>query len=153
MISQTAEYALRAVVCLVGSRQAPMTTQEISQMAKIPAGYLSKVMQALVRAGLVNSFRGLGGGFLLAKEPRELSVYEIIQAVDPLKRIRSCPLELRSHGAQLCALHRRLDDAMAMVEKGFRESTIAELLWAPTKSKPLCDVGLRGKHEVRNMGQ
>ena len=152
MISKTAEYALRAVVCLAGSLKTPMTTLQISQTAKLPVGYLSKVMQGLVQAGLVNSFGRLGGGFVLAKEPRDLSVYEIIQAVDPLQRIRSCPLELRSHGAQLCALHRRLDDAMAMVEKAFRESTIAELLAASTKSKPLCDVGLRGKLEVRDMG-
>jgi Rrf2 family protein len=60
----------------------------------VPAGYLSKVLQSLGRAQLVNSQRGLHGGFTLARAPSELTVWEVIQAVDPLQRIRSCPLGL-----------------------------------------------------------
>jgi Rrf2 family transcriptional regulator, nitric oxide-sensitive transcriptional repressor len=116
-----------------------MTTQQISQQAKVPAGYLSKVMQSLGRAGLVDSFRGLGGGFLLTRDPDKLSIFEVIQAVDPLQRIRECPLDLKSHGTHLCPLHRRLDDAMASVEQAFRQTTIGELLEMPTHSKPLCE--------------
>jgi Rrf2 family protein len=146
VISQTAEYALRAIVCLASDPDRPLTTQHMSEQAKVPAGYLSKVMQALGRAGLVDSFRGLGGGFRLTRDPDSLSIYEIIQAVDPLQRIRQCPLELKSHGKHLCPLHRRLDDAMASVEQAFRQTTIGELLETPTRSKPLCDVPAR-KHE------
>jgi Rrf2 family protein len=139
VISQTAEYALRAAVCLAGNQGDPLTNQQISKQAKIPAGYLSKVLQAMGRAGLVESTRGLGGGFVLTRDPMKLTILEIVQAVDPVQRIRSCPLGIRSHGKQLCSLHRRLDDAMAMVERAFRESTIAELLANPTRSKPLCE--------------
>jgi Rrf2 family protein len=138
MISQTAEYALRAIVFLADQDQ-PQTNQQIAHVTKVPAGYLSKVLQSLSRARLVSSQRGLHGGFTLARSPDELTVWEVIDAVDPLQRIRSCPLGLKSHGVNLCPMHRRLDDAMAMVERAFRNSTVAELLAEPTSSKPLCE--------------
>jgi Rrf2 family protein len=138
MISQTAEYALRAIVYLA-DQDGPQTTQQIAQTTRVPAGYLSKVMQSLARAGLVHSQRGLHGGFTLVKKPDELTVWEVVEAVDPIQRIRSCPLGLKSHGANLCPMHRRLDDAAALVEEAFRNSTVQELLDEPTASKPLCD--------------
>ena len=138
MISQTAEYALRAIVFLADQGVAK-TTQQIALATHVPAGYLSKVMQSLARGGLVNSQRGLHGGFTLAKKPDKLTVWEVVDAVDPIQRIRTCPLGLKSHGANLCPMHRRLDDAMAMVENAFRSSTVQELLDEPTRSKPLCD--------------
>ncbi|MGE5608271.1 MAG: RrF2 family transcriptional regulator, partial [Bacillota bacterium] len=82
MISQTAEYALRAAVCLASNPESPMTTQQIAAMAKVPAGYLSKVLQAMGRAGLVDSTRGLGGGFVLTRDPKELTIFQVIEAVD-----------------------------------------------------------------------
>jgi Rrf2 family transcriptional regulator, nitric oxide-sensitive transcriptional repressor len=138
MISQTAEYALRAIVFLADQGEA-RTTQEIAATTLVPPSYLSKVMQALSRAGVVRSQRGLHGGFTLAKSPDELSVWDVIEAVDPIQRIRTCPLGLKAHGTKLCPLHRRLDDALALVENAFRESTVGDLLREPTKSKPLCD--------------
>jgi Rrf2 family nitric oxide-sensitive transcriptional repressor len=137
MISQTAEYALRAIVQLAGDPEKPQTTRQIAEATRVPVGYLSKVLQSLARMGLISSQRGLHGGFTLAASPEHLTVYEIIQAVDPLQRITRCPLDLASHGANLCPLHRRLDDAIALVEKSFRESTIADLLDEPADSKPL----------------
>lgn len=131
MISQTAEYALRAAVCLASSPDVPLTTRQISARAKVPAGYLSKVLQAMGRAGIVDSTRGLGGGFSLGPRPDRLTLYRIINAVDPLQRIRRCPLGIRSHRRHLCPLHRRLDEAMASVERAFRQTTVAELLANP----------------------
>ena len=143
MISQTAEYALRAIVFLAGQDE-PQTTQQIAEVTRVPAGYLSKVLQNLAREGLVHSQRGLHGGFTLTKPPKRLTVWEVIDAVDPIQRIRSCPLGLKSHGANLCPMHRRLDDAMADVEKAFRRSTVAELLADPNPSKPLCEFPATG---------
>ena len=138
MISQTAEYALRAIAHLASQPDEAQTAQQIAQVTRVPLPYLSKVLQALGRARLIHSQRGLHGGFTLLKSPEEISVYEIVQAVDPLQRITTCPLGLAAHGSNLCPLHRRLDDALSLVEKSFRESTIADLLREPTTSKPLC---------------
>src|SRR6266550_7980483 len=119
MISQTAEYALRAVVYLASRPEAAQTTPAIAEVTKVPAGYLAKVMQSLGRGGLVHSQRGLGGGFTLAKPADQLSVFDVIEAVDPIHRIQSCPLGLKGH-MNLCPLHRRLDNAIGMVEKALR---------------------------------
>jgi Rrf2 family protein len=141
MFSQTAEYALRAVVYLASQEGTPRTTQEIAQATRVPTGYLSKVMQGLGRKHLVQSQRGLHGGFILSRPSDELTVLDVIEAVDPIRRIRSCPLGIKGH-INLCPLHRRLDNAMKLVEDALRKTTIAELLTEPERARgipiPLC---------------
>lgn len=138
MLSQTVEYALRAAVYLAGQPEA-RTNRQIARATRVPPAYLSKVLQSLARAGVVHSQRGIHGGFSLAKPADQLTVLDIVNAVEPLQRIRECPLKLESHGANLCPLHRRLDNALAMVEKAFSQSTLAEVLAEPTTSVPLCN--------------
>lgn len=138
MISQTAEYALRAVVYLA-DRKVACTTAEIAEATQIPAGYLAKVMQNLGRLGLVKSQRGLNGGFTLARDPREMSILTVINAVDPVRRFTECPLGIPDHGAHLCPLHRRLDQAATMVEAAFGKTRVIELLAVPCGVEPLCD--------------
>jgi Rrf2 family transcriptional regulator, nitric oxide-sensitive transcriptional repressor len=139
VFSQTVEYALRVVVYLASLKGVPATTKQIAGVTKVPEGYLAKVLQGLGRAGLIQSQRGLHGGSVLALPPDKLSVYDVIEAVQPIQRIRLCPLNLKSHGTKLCSLHKRLDDAMAMVERAFREASLADLLAECTSSKPLCE--------------
>jgi Rrf2 family protein len=139
MFSQTTEYALRAIVWLAAHRNKPQTTLEIAAKTRVPAGYLSKVLQALGRANLVSSQRGLYGGFTLTRPPHRINVLEVVNAVDPIERIETCPLRLKSHGRELCALHKRLDGAIAHIEKAFSESTIADLLAEPSTRPPLCE--------------
>jgi Rrf2 family nitric oxide-sensitive transcriptional repressor len=127
MISQTSEYALRAIVFL-GNEGVPRTTADISKGTKAPADYLSKVMRGLVREGIVASRRGLHGGFTLAREPEELSVLDIVNAVDPIQRIRECPLGNKAHGVNLCTLHRTIDETLAGAEETFRKLTLDQLL-------------------------
>src|SRR6185437_1090890 len=140
MFSQTAEYALRVVAHLASLGGQPATTKELAAATRIPEGYLAKVVRSLNRNHLVISQRGLHGGSTLARPPEEITVYDVVNAVTPLSRIRTCPLGIRSHGTALCPLHRKLDDAIALVEHAFRDATIADLLNEPSRSKPLCDV-------------
>ena len=139
MLSQTTEYALRIVVQLASQGAEPVTIPELARTTKIPSGYLAKVLSQLSRAGLVHSQRGPNGGSVLLRPPEELTVLDVVQAVDPLKRIEVCPLGLRGHGANLCPLHRRLDQAVATVETAFRNSSVADLLGDPRGSRPLCE--------------
>ena len=142
MFSQTVEYALRAVAHLAYEAPRARTTEQIAAATRVPTAYLSKVLQALSRGGIVRSQRGVGGGVSLVKRPEELTILEVVNAVEPIQRIKTCPLGLKSHGVRLCPLHRRLDDAMAHVEAAFGGTTLAEVLNEPTKSPPLCDVGV-----------
>lgn len=138
MISQTVEYALRAIVAIAQHDGRPCTAQQISEITQVPAPYLSKLMQRLVRGGIANSQRGVHGGFVLVQKPSELTIWEVVDAVEPFKRIHECPLDIKSHGSTLCPLHRRLDLAMEMVEEQFRETTIADVLAEPGAVTPLC---------------
>jgi Rrf2 family protein len=143
MFSKTVEYALRAVAHLAYESPNARTTEQIAEATRVEsATYLSKVLQELVRKGVVRSQRGIGGGITLAKPPEDLTILEVVNAVEPIQRIKSCPLGLKSHGVRLCPLHRRLDDAMAMVEQAFGGTTLAEILAEPTNSPPLCEVGV-----------
>ncbi|MBT4899892.1 MAG: Rrf2 family transcriptional regulator [Nitrospina sp.] len=141
MISQTSEYALRAVVCLAQNPDKPHTTAEIARWTKVPEHYLSKVMLALAKHEVVYSKKGLHGGYVLAHDPESLPLLNVINAVDPIKRIKSCPLKLKTHGANLCPLHKRINDSISTIEETFRTSTIAMILNEPTQSIPLCESG------------
>ena len=77
MISQTVEYALRAIVTIAQHNGAPCTAQRISVITQVPAPYLSKLMQGLVRAKLVTSKRGLHGGFVLTKPSSDLTTMSL----------------------------------------------------------------------------
>jgi Rrf2 family protein len=138
MISQTAEYALRAIVYLADHPGEAHTAEKIAAGTKVPVGYLAKIMQGLSKSRLVTSQRGLYGGFTLVKPALDLTVYEVIQAVDPIQRIHQCPLGLDDHGNELCPLHRGLDNAAAAVEMSFRKLTIHALLNQPQGNRPLC---------------
>ena len=139
MFSQTVEYALRAVVHLAATAPEPQTTEAIAKATRVPQAYLSKVLQSLVQAGIVRSQRGMGGGMALVKKPAELTILEVVSAVDPIRRIHTCPLGLAAHGVNLCPLHRRVDNALATVEEAFRNTTLQEVIDEPTESVPLCD--------------
>ena len=139
MFSQTNEYALRVITYLAANSDTPAKNADIAKATQVPPGYLYKVLQTLDKAGLVTARRGMHGGFSLSRPAQNITVFEVVQAVDPLPRIRTCPLHLASHGVRLCALHGRLDQAFAMVEEAFRASTIADLLADPRPSQPLCE--------------
>ena len=144
LFSQTVEYALRAMVMLADQPDEPQVTQAIAERTRVPAGYLSKVLQSLGRAGLVKAQRGLGGGWMLARPPERISILEIVNVVDPIQRITTCPLGLKSHGTSLCPLHRKLDDALRSVEQAFGSTSLADVVGKPGHSKPLCDVTVAG---------
>ncbi len=140
MISQTSEYALRAVVHL-GMRQDPdpASAHEIAGAIKVPVGYLQKILRALARSGITVAQRGSGGGFALAKPPSAITVLDVLLASDtPVERIERCPLGIKGH-TSLCALHRLLDSQIAQAQQTFASTTIADLIEPVGGVRPLCD--------------
>ena len=139
MIPKTAEYALRAVVVLAREPQRAYSAEQITEATRVPRRYAHKVLQALVRAELVHSQSGPGGGYALVRPPEGLSILDVVNAVQPIPRIRHCPLGLKSH-TSLCPLHRELDEACAATERAFARVTIAQLLNQPDAVPPLCEL-------------
>jgi Rrf2 family transcriptional regulator, nitric oxide-sensitive transcriptional repressor len=139
LLSDACEYALRAVVWMAQRPEQPQKVRELAEGIHAAPGYLVKVLQALTKAGILSAQRGSRGGFTLECDPARLTVLEVVNAIDPIERILTCPLGLKSHGKHLCPMHKKIDDAMAKIEASFGSSTIQDLLNQRSRSKPLCD--------------
>lgn len=139
MISKTAEYALRATVWLSQAPDRPASADRLAEVTKVPRRYLHKVVQDLVRGGLVRSQPGPGGGYSLNRKPDEITILDVVNAVAPLERITRCPLGLTSH-KKLCPLHRELDNVYANAEKALARVTLADLQRSTSPIVPLCEV-------------
>jgi Rrf2 family transcriptional regulator, nitric oxide-sensitive transcriptional repressor len=128
MISQTAQYALRAIVCLATKPNNSLTTQQLADMTKVPSKYLSKVMQALARASLVTSKPGKQGGFSLRVSPQEISLLTVMDAIDAPPREEHLHFGLQSYGHPLCPLHQRLNALNKLIRLECSKITISDLL-------------------------
>lgn len=91
MLSSRARYATRALLDLsLRHDQGPILIQDIADRQKIPLKYLQQILVSLKLAGFVNSRKGPGGGYSLAKEPDEITLGSVLRAMDgPLAPI-SC---------------------------------------------------------------
>lgn len=127
VLSNSAEYALRAMVWLAGSAAELQTTQQIAEGTQVPPAYLSKVLQSLARAGLVRSQRGLGGGFALTASAAKITALQIVEAVDGTPPPAACPLGIAAHRGRLCALHRTVADALAQSRNALDQTSLAAL--------------------------
>lgn len=140
MLSKTAEYALRAIMCLAGDGREFTSADDLAKRTLVPRRYLNRVLQDLGVAGLVSSKSGPGGGYFLQSLAAEISLLAVVNAVYPVERIKECPLGLKSH-KKLCPLHAELDKAYAATEKAFAGVTIQDMLESTSPIVPLCDTG------------
>jgi Rrf2 family protein len=152
MISQTVEYALRAMVVLARAAPDARTNQQLAELTQVPPAYLPKVMLSLRKAGLVRAQRGPRGGLRLARPVDSITLLEVVNAVDPLQRIVECPLRLTSHAGRLCALHKKLDETVALAERTLRETTLADMLENIDGPSPLCETGQQALVQLAGSG-
>jgi Rrf2 family protein len=109
MISKT---SLKIIQALLELAKLPVGQTEgvvrIAQRIKAPQNYLGKVLQGMVRQGLVVSRKGLNGGFRLAKTPAEIRLYDIVNSIEDLKTREGCFMN-RSTCSELspCCAHQR----------------------------------------------
>ncbi len=139
LLSDATEYGLRAIVWLSNQPEGPHKLHAIAEATGSAPGYLIKVLQALAKSGIVSAHRGTTGGYALSRDPKSLSVLEVISAIDPIERILSCPLGLPAHALALCPLHQRIDDSLATIERDFARTTIAELADDSAPADEVCN--------------
>ncbi len=89
MIGLSAQYAVRALVHIAGA-EGMHTADGIAAHTGIPRGYLAKIMQRLHQNGLVNTQRGLHGGYELARDASAISVLDVVRAVEPRSDLSMC---------------------------------------------------------------
>ena len=90
-LSMAAELAVRGMLALAEQYgQGPVPLEEICRLRKLPRDYLSKIFGLLGRANLVAAVRGKGGGYVLARSPRDISLLELIEAVEGRLALNLC---------------------------------------------------------------
>lgn len=139
MFGQTTEYALRAMASLAYRTDQLTPTNFLAEQTKVPPNYLAKVLQILAGADLIVGRRGVGGGYRLSRPPEHIRLLDVINAVTPIQRIETCPLDLKTHGTNLCALHAKLDQAVALLIDHFDGTSLADLIADSGGSRPLCE--------------
>ena len=93
-LTSAADYAIRAMLHIASLPEGgPVQRQDIARVQKIPASFVSKVLQSLVRAGLLRSYRGSGGGFALAREASEINLLQVVEAIEGPLALNACAPE------------------------------------------------------------
>jgi Rrf2 family protein len=116
-VSAKADYAVRAVVELAASGEGPVKSERIAQAQEIPLKFLENIMADLRQAGIVGSRRGAEGGYWLARPADEISLAQVIRAVDgPLANVRGH----RSEAVEYAGSAERLRDVWVAVRASLR---------------------------------
>lgn len=141
--SKACEYAIRALAHLAGPEYrsggpAGAQAKEIARKENLPAPVMGKILQELVRKGLLHSRRGPGGGFRLARRPELITLRDVVAAVDGLDHFVECAVGLeRCADDSPCPLHDTWkalrDDVMKYLEK----TNLAEMSRAVERKKLL----------------
>jgi len=130
-ISQKLEYAMRAMIELAQHRDENVLVpaREIAERQQIPVRFLEQQLGALSKAGLVESFRGAGGGCRLARAPEEITMADIADAIEGQIFPMFC-LEPSDHTCfqdSRCGLQGFWADVARAVQDVFRQTTVADL--------------------------
>jgi Rrf2 family protein len=106
-LTRKGEYAIRGIIYL--ARQAPGKVALISEIAEatdVPQTFLAKIFQSFAKLGLVNSFRGTGGGFILGRPAGQISLREVVEAVEgPIMPNRCLMADDNCTNKQVCTVH------------------------------------------------
>ncbi|NWF65063.1 MAG: Rrf2 family transcriptional regulator [Chloroflexi bacterium] len=89
-ITRQADYAVRAVLHLARNVESRTATSAIAEEQKIPPSFLAKIISQLSIAGLLHTSRGARGGVTLAREPKEITLLEVIEAIDGPIQLNEC---------------------------------------------------------------
>lgn len=95
VFSNPCKYAIVGLVHLACRGRDRVRVRDIARAESIPEPYLSKVFQDLARLGLLESTKGPGGGFALGRSPGEISLRQIVEAVDGFEAMETCSMRLQ----------------------------------------------------------
>ena len=133
-LSRKGEYALRAMIVLgKGFGQGPHRIQDIAEQEQIPKKFLEQILLDLKRAGLVQSKRGAGGGYLLARDPEDVTFAEIVRVIDGPLAPLSCVSDharVRCPDEKTCGLYSIMREVRNAVA-GIMENTTLKDACAP----------------------
>lgn len=130
MLSKTGEYALRAMIYLAQHTDDwPISGARIAAQTRIPAKYLSKIMGDLVRAGVLESARGLGGGFRMSRPPHTVKLFDVLEPFETiLSDAKACPFSYqRCSDHNPCLGHDAWRTVRETFERFLRDTSLLEV--------------------------
>ena len=129
-LSTRSRYGLRAMMAMaMNTGNAQMMAKEIAEKQSLPLTYLEQLMVALRKAGLVNATRGAKGGYLLARKSEEISLSDIIEALDGPISIADCSdIANCCLDTEMCSLREVFDGANELLQTYFHDISLAELV-------------------------
>jgi len=131
LLSKTAEYALRAIVyvALNDAQGLKVGMKDIAKELELPMHFIGKILQDLVRKGVIASIKGPGGGFFLHRPASEISILEVVQTIDGLEMFRKCGMGMKQcSDSHPCPLHDDIKAYRSQVLKTFSTKTIQTLV-------------------------
>ena len=131
LLSKSCEYAIQAVLYLAKHYDTPyVSIKEIAEKNDISFHFLGKILQTLTKKGLLISYKGPKGGVSLAKSPKEITLLDVVDAIDGLEFLKSkCVIGLPNCGdGKPCALHDKWGPIRENIYKMFADKSIAQLI-------------------------
>jgi Rrf2 family protein len=131
-ITRAAAYGMHALMYMVRhATQLPVTSTTIAKAEGIPSGYLSKVLRQLVKAGFIRSVRGQDRGYIFTRPPEEISLLQVIEAIEGQPMFDDCPLRHCACGGttQNCRVFSQWTSATHRFKELLAEMTIAVVAW------------------------
>lgn len=126
--SKSCELGLQAVLYLSAKEKRIFNAEEVSKELKVPKEFVSKVLQILTSSGIVGSKKGKNGGFYLAKEPGEVKLIEIVEAIDGLDVFKSCVLGFPGCSIETpCPVHEKWGKLRDEMYKMLSDETLENL--------------------------
>jgi Rrf2 family protein len=127
-ITRETDYAIRCVYYLSDKGGAVTMVDEISREMSIPKSFLAKILQKLSKAAIVKSYRGVKGGFEIARDPAEITLLDVIEAVQGPVAMNICALDEALCGSSAtCTIHPVWIEVRREVEKLLREKNFSSL--------------------------
>ncbi len=130
MLSQTAEYALRAVAALAPNAGQLVPTTDLARQANVPPPYLAKVLQQLASAKIIRGRRGVGGGYTLNRPAEEINLLEVVIAVGPLREPKTSE-QIQAIGDGLHQLHELIDGTADVLRRRLEGTSVADVARTP----------------------
>jgi len=125
-ISEALSLALHAMAYLSNEPDRPRRVKEVAKRLRASEAHLSKVLQALARAGLLQATRGPKGGYRLAKKPEEISLMEIYEVINGPLEDQNCLFKEPLCSGERCLLGDLLSEVNRLVRKHFSQTTLKD---------------------------
>ncbi|MFM9412842.1 RrF2 family transcriptional regulator [Peptococcus simiae] len=131
-LNVTTDYAIRIMLYLSGNAPVgvSVTGKVIAENMRIPYNYFLKIVPHLKEAGFIESFQGKNGGFALIRNPEDITLYDIIAAMDDTLIINEClmdPVACGRNAAGHCAVHKAFAQIQVDLDKRLKSITLADI--------------------------